>query len=199
MRAGHVVTYDIKTSAPIRSIHVAGTLRFDPDVDTRLDVGLIKIQAGQDPGESGFDCEEHVTGRGFGSRARRSWKSARPIIPSGRGTPALIRLALIKGLDPENCPAIVCCGGRMDFHGAELSRSWVKLGAAAAKGSTDRDARRAGDRLAGRRPRHPHGDTQAKGSRRRQIPRRSSRLETEERTIRSIDGNETDSRLAAGL
>ena len=31
-----------------------------------------------------------------------------------------IRLALVRGLDPEECPAIVCCGGRMDFHGAEL-------------------------------------------------------------------------------
>ena len=37
-----------------------GTLRFDPESDTRLDVGLIKIQAGDDPGESGFDCEAHA-------------------------------------------------------------------------------------------------------------------------------------------
>src|SRR5581483_5068508 len=32
--------------------------------------------------------------------------------------------------------AIVCCGGRMDFHGAPLPRTWVKLGAAAAAGDT---------------------------------------------------------------
>ena len=62
VRAGHVVTYDVKTTEPIRSIHVAGTLRFDPERDTRLDVGLIKIQAGDDASESGFDCEDHVTG-----------------------------------------------------------------------------------------------------------------------------------------
>ena len=61
VREGHVVTYDIKTDGAIRSIHVAGTLRFDPGRDTRLDVGLIKIQSGDDPGESGFDCENHVT------------------------------------------------------------------------------------------------------------------------------------------
>ena len=60
VRTGHVVTYDTMTTDPIRSIHVAGTLRFDPEQDTRLDVGLIKIQAGDDPGESGFDCEGHV-------------------------------------------------------------------------------------------------------------------------------------------
>ena len=50
VRAGHVVVYDIETKDPIRSIHVAGTLQFDPDRDTRLDVGLIKIQAGDDRG-----------------------------------------------------------------------------------------------------------------------------------------------------
>ena len=60
VRTGHVVTFDTRTTAAIRSIHVAGLLRFDPDRDTRLDVGLIKIQAGDDPGESGFDCEAHV-------------------------------------------------------------------------------------------------------------------------------------------
>ena len=38
----------VDADAPIRSIHVAGTLRFDPTRDTRLDVGLIKIQAGDD-------------------------------------------------------------------------------------------------------------------------------------------------------
>ena len=54
--------------------------------------------------------------------------------PIARDHTALIRLALVRGLDPEECPAIVCCGGRMDFHGAELTRAWVKLGATAAKG-----------------------------------------------------------------
>ena len=39
-------------------------------------------------------------------------------------------------MDKESCPAIVCCGGRMDFHGAPLSRTWVKLGATAKKGDT---------------------------------------------------------------
>src|SRR5207302_1153127 len=32
--------------------------------------------------------------------------------------------------------AIVCCGGRMDFHGAPLNRTWVKLGATARAGAT---------------------------------------------------------------
>jgi hypothetical protein len=37
-------------------------------------------------------------------------------------------------MDRQSCPAIVCCGGRMDFHGTPLSRTWVKLGADAATG-----------------------------------------------------------------
>jgi hypothetical protein len=187
VRAGHLVTFDVKTTEPIRSIHVAGTLRFDPDVDTRLDVGLIKIQAGQDPGESGFDCEEHVTGvKSESERAVLEVGTADH--PIAAGHTALIRLVLINGLDPENCPAIVCCGGRMDFHGAELSRSWVKLGAAAAKGSTAVTLAgpvtgwRAGDRViltATHKQKVPDDG---------KYPGTSSRLETEERTIRSIAG-----------
>src|SRR5262249_39620186 len=49
---------------------------------------------------------------------------------------ALVRLTYVDGLDKQSCPAIVCCGGRMDFHGAPLSRSWVKL-ARTAKRSDD--------------------------------------------------------------
>src|SRR5262245_15953247 len=46
IRTGHKVVYDVKSDQAIRSIHVAGTLTFAPDRDTRLDVGLIKIQPG---------------------------------------------------------------------------------------------------------------------------------------------------------
>jgi G8 domain len=186
VRAGHVVTYDVKTSEPIRSIHVAGTLRFDPDQDTRLDVGLIKIQAGEDARESGFDCEAHV--KGVTSESERAvlevGTADRPI---AAGHTALIRLAAVNGLDQENCPAIVCCGGRMDFHGAELSRAWVKLGATAAKGSTEVTLAepvtgwRAGDRViltATHKKKVPDEGNYPSGR---------SKLETEERIIRSID------------
>ena len=47
---------------------------------------------------------------------------------------ARIRLHYLEGMDRKSCPAVVCCGGRMDFHGAPLSRAWVKLGATARKG-----------------------------------------------------------------
>src|SRR5262249_31736516 len=38
IRTGHVVNYDLKSDQVIRSVHVAGTLRFPHDKDTRLDV-----------------------------------------------------------------------------------------------------------------------------------------------------------------
>jgi len=44
VRLGHTIVYDANTSEAIRSIHVAGTLTFAADRDTRLNVGLIKIQ-----------------------------------------------------------------------------------------------------------------------------------------------------------
>src|SRR5262245_49748506 len=51
IRAGHLVTYDVASPAVIRSIHVAGTLSFARDRDTRLDVGLLKIEAGESTSE----------------------------------------------------------------------------------------------------------------------------------------------------
>ena len=86
----------------------------------------------------------------------------------------------------------------MDFHGAELSRSWVKLGAAAAKGATAVTLAepvtgwRVGDRVivtATRKQKAPdEGNYPA-----------PSKLETEERTIRSIDGTRLTLDCSAGL
>jgi hypothetical protein len=44
VRVGHTVIYDVDSAQPIRSIHVTGILAFAVDRDTRLDVGLIKVQ-----------------------------------------------------------------------------------------------------------------------------------------------------------
>ena len=127
VRTGHVVTFDAKTEGAIRSVHVAGTLRFDPDRDTRLDVGLIKIQAGDDARESGFDCEGHVTEPASG-QPRPALEIGTPDQPIAAGHTAIIRLSAVTGLDLEECPAIVCCGGRWDAHGTPLGApgsSWV--------------------------------------------------------------------------
>ena len=83
VRSGHTVRYDVTSDAVIRSIHVAGTLSFAGDRDTRLTVGLIKIQAGEDASEDGFDCDAHPGELMAGAPDRR-WRSARPITRSDR-------------------------------------------------------------------------------------------------------------------
>jgi hypothetical protein len=134
VRSGHSVLYDVRSESPIRSIHVAGTLRFDPDCDTRLDVGLIKIQDGDDASESGFDCEGHAREPAPGQE-RAALEVGAPDHPIGRERSATIRLVPVSGLDLEDCPALVCCSGRMDLHGAAMRRTWVKLGATASPGA----------------------------------------------------------------
>lgn len=180
IRPGHAVTYDVESEQVIRSIHVAGTLRFAPDKNTRLDVGLIKIQPGDDASENGFDCDAHVADvKTEGERpALEVGTAERPIDAKFK---AVIRLTFVEGLDKETCPAIICCGGRLDLHGTPMSRTWVKLGATA-KASEDTvvlaetaSGWKAGDRViitaSGKTPNYRGKD-----------PR------TEERTIKTIDG-----------
>lgn len=132
IRQGHAVTYDVNSDQAIRLIHVAGSLSFAHDKDTRLDVGLIKIRGGEDAGEEGFDCEAHVAPPEPG-QSRPTLEVGTPEQPIGKGHTALIRLVYFQGSSKDACPAIVCCGGRMDFHGTPLSHSWVKLGATTKK------------------------------------------------------------------
>jgi hypothetical protein len=134
IRQGHTVLYDVKSAQPIRFLHVAGTLTFAPDLDTRLDVGLIKIQPGDECTEDGFDCDAHVPDIKPG-QARPALQVGTPERPIDAAQSALIRLVYFDGMDKQSCPAIVCCGGRMDFHGAAMNRTWVKLGATAKKGA----------------------------------------------------------------
>jgi hypothetical protein len=133
IRTGHTVAYDLNSDQVLRSIHVAGLLAFACDKDTRLDVGLIKIQAGEEATEDGFDCDAHPAQPDPG-KPRPALEVGTPDQPIDAKHTALIRLTYVTGLDKQSCPAIVCCGGRMDFHGAPLSRSWVKLDADAGKG-----------------------------------------------------------------
>lgn len=133
--AGHTVTYDVQAKADevIRSLHIAGTLTFDPNKTTQLNVGLIKIQDSEDTDEEGFDCEGHVAEPEPGKQ-RPALLVGTPEQPIAVGHKALIRLTYVEGLDKNSCPAIVCCGGQMDFHGQAMNRTWVKLGTTAAKG-----------------------------------------------------------------
>ncbi len=133
---GHAITYDLNSTTPIRAIFVAGTLSFARDRDTRLDVGLIKVQAGDDTSEEGFNCDTHLPDRDP-SKPRPALEVGTQEQPVDAKHTALIRLTWFEGMDKQSCPAIVDCGGRMEFHGAEMNRTWIKLGATAKKGDTD--------------------------------------------------------------
>ena len=151
VREGHTVVYDVKSDAVLRAVFIVGTLTFAPDKDTELNVGLIKIQHDESLDENGFDCNSHPaeekskTGSsqpGFTAgclccEGKPTLLVGTPEIPIAAGKTARIRLHYLDGMDKESCPAIVCCGGRMDFHGSPLSRTWVKLGATAKAGSTE--------------------------------------------------------------
>lgn len=152
IREGHTVVYDVRSDQVIRSLHVHGTLTFAADRDTRLDVGLIRITPGDSTDEDGFDCNHPAKEKGGEAKADPAVSipgftapclccdgraallvgtSEQPISPEHT---AMIRLVYVEGMNKESCPAIVCCGGRMDFHGAAMNRTWVKLGATARAG-----------------------------------------------------------------
>jgi hypothetical protein len=177
IRSGHTVTYDLQSDRVIRSIHVAGSLRFASDQDTRLDVGLIKIQSGDDASEDGFDCDAHAADVPAG-QPRPVLQVGAPDHPIDAGRTARIRLTYVSGLDKASCPAIVCCGGQMDFHGAPSSRTWVNLGATARKGDAALTLAepvtgwKKGDRVIVTATKLTYGKTPS----------------TEERTIQAIDG-----------
>jgi hypothetical protein len=97
-------------------------------------VGLIKFQSGDVASEDGFDCDAHAGELMAGSPrpALEVGTADHPIEPEHT---AVIRLTYVEGMDRQTCPSIVCCGGRMAFHGTQMSRTWMKLGATASKGA----------------------------------------------------------------
>jgi len=130
VRAGHTVTYDVNSSAAIRMIHVAGVLTFSREKSTLLDVGLLKIEAGETETEDGFECDSALAISSFHSHA----KHAQPALEIGTrsapipaGITATIRLRHFPRTNPDTLPAIISCGGRWDVHGAPLARTWLKL------------------------------------------------------------------------
>src|SRR5262249_44056709 len=133
IRTGHQVVYDLRSDQALRSVHVAGALRLAPDKDTRLDVGLIAIQASEKCGEEGFDCEAHLP-TAAGKKPRPALLVGTPERPIDARHTARIRLVYFRGMDKASLPAIICCGGQMDFHGTPMKRTWVKLGTTAKKG-----------------------------------------------------------------
>lgn len=187
IRTGDTVTYDVKSDQAIRTIHVAGTLGFAREKTTRLNVGLIKIQPGDTPGEDGFDCDAHMAEVDPG-KPRPALEVGTPDAPINVPHTATIRLVYFPAHDKKSCPAIVCCGGRMDFHGAPMSRTWVKIAVGAKKGddtvtlSEPVQGWRVGDRVI-------ITDTQGVPSNERKKPHGLAFV-SEERTVQKIDGTQ---------
>jgi hypothetical protein len=199
IRTGHTVTYDLQPQIAarlervIRSIHVAGTLTFARDRDTWLDVGLIKIQPGEDASENGFDCDAHAP-EAKADEPRPALEVGTPDEPIPAEYTTTIQLHYLEAMDRESCPAIVCCGGRLDLHGAPLSRTWVKLGAPAKPGSAEvtlaepATGWRPGDRIIVTSTANQNLLKRAAEDARTDRGSTRDDTETEERLIRAIDG-----------
>ncbi len=137
IRAGHDVGYDVASEEVIRLVQIAGTLEFAGDRSTRLEAGLIAIAADEGPSEEGFDCHSAMGEmKGMPESSRPSLLVGRPGSPIPAEHTATIRLHYIEGMDRLSCPAIVCCGGRMEFHGAPLQQTWLKIRQTADAGAT---------------------------------------------------------------
>lgn len=123
------VTYDARSEQVIRLIQVVGTLRFAHDRDTELNVGLLTVQHTEACSEQGFACE--FEGADAGPKTPDSdWPTlliGTPEQPIPAEHTARIRLHHLPGMSPDDAPAIACCSGRMEIHGAALQRCWTKL------------------------------------------------------------------------
>lgn len=182
----HEVVYDVDSADVIRSIHLDGVLRFADDRSTRLETGLIRVGAGGSTDESGFDCVmSHDAPKGPSVAALIVGTPEKPLDAKYK---ALLRLHYIEDMDKDSCPSIVSCGGRMEFHGAPLGRTWLKLASTAAAEATaieleaDPQGWRVGDRLI------LTATTRQNKIKKTFQPSTRDSTQTEERTIAAIDG-----------
>jgi hypothetical protein len=141
IRAGHRVVYDVQDELVIRSIAVAGTLTFARDRDTELNVGVVAVYGTEREIESDDAAVADVHDHGHHGEPLRAGGGALELGTPDEPIPvpfsARIRLHFVEGMNEDNAPALICRpGGRMDFHGAPMDRTWVKLGEPAKPGDT---------------------------------------------------------------
>lgn len=125
VRQGHDVLYDVDSSDVIRVVKVAGTLRFATDRNTRLDVGLLRVEAGEEVTEEVFDCHDS-SASADPTQPRPTLEIGSPNHPIDAQYSALIRLTYCEGMNKESCPALIACGGRMELHGAPMKQASVE-------------------------------------------------------------------------
>ncbi len=189
---GTQVTYDLDSKTAVREVQVSGRLTFARDRNTNLIVGLLRVTPPRAEGDTGVeDIDKH--GHAPGTDHDDASRGADPVDGPGLevGTTdapipapftARIQLKAFEGMDKDKLPAILCRpGGRMDFHGAPMTRTWVKLDASTKAGDTiiTLTEAPAGWRI---------GDTVAvSGSQRRHV-KYDLVSSTERRAITAIDG-----------
>jgi hypothetical protein len=187
IRPNHEVVYDVAKPDVIRMVHVGGKLSFARDRDTLLNVGLILVQPGESASETGFDCDAHVAPADE-TMPQPVFEIGSANAPIDAGKTATVWLHYVTGMDKESCPAIVCCGGRMDLHGAPLSRTWLKLGAPVTAGDTRIELQEAvtgwkpGDRI------FLTATVRQNKSKKTFVASVKDSTQTEERIIRQVDG-----------
>ncbi len=138
---GTHVTYDAESEAVIRMVQVVGTLDFARDQNTLLNVGLLKVQNSDTCSESGFACDFHGASASGEPHAAPEGELPALIVgtldePIPAEFTATIRLHYLEGMPVEDSPALACCSARMEIHGSPMNRTWLKLAAGAAEGTT---------------------------------------------------------------
>ncbi|HEX7447782.1 MAG TPA: hypothetical protein VF306_09570, partial [Pirellulales bacterium] len=102
---------------------------------------------------------------------------------------ARIRLHYFEGMSKDDAPAIACCSARMEFHGAPLERTWVKLADDAKPGQSQVTVAeavagwRVGDELIVTASQRGKGFGSYRAG-----ARRASEAQTETRRVAAIDG-----------
>jgi hypothetical protein len=132
------VSYDVDSPAVLRYLQVAGVLTFARDRNTTLNVGIISIQATDEYSETAFDCHAVVDDSKHEPAAgeRAALEVGTLLDPIPHPFTARIRLHLTAGMDKKDGPAIVCCDGRMDIHGAPMNRTWLQINKNAGPGDS---------------------------------------------------------------
>jgi hypothetical protein len=186
--SSHGVIYDVFSDKEIRLVHIRGTLEFSRTADTRLDVGMIIISTAKTV-DVNANCSMHHHGPRWPEVPRPALEVGTMADPIPAGISARIRLKYFSDMSDDCAPGIICYGGRMDFHGAPVNKTWVKLGAGAAEGATTiRLAEtvdwETGDHIIITRSDRPDGNIHNTGS-----YRTNGQIETEEKHIRAISGH----------
>ncbi|MDB6154378.1 MAG: hypothetical protein JWL90_2831 [Chthoniobacteraceae bacterium] len=188
------VTYDSESEQVIRLIQVAGELKFARDRNTTLNAGLVKVQNSEHCSENGFRCDLHAMSEAGEPNALPSGGTAALEVgtledPIPAQFTARIRLHYLEGMNKDDAPAISACSARMDFHGAPMSRTWVKLGAGVQPGDTTLTLAeavtgwRVGDEIIVTGSKHgEHLRTYREGE------KYAAKAQTEQRIITAIDG-----------